>query len=743
MSLSTSSACLLLLLCPPLVSCGSLPSYLQEAREHRLGQTARKPKVDPGKVTLVLDVSDDVDHLPDATGEYTGAWLTKPGMPPDFTLCGAYLPRAWITSFTAADLFQLTCRDGKVWGQLHMYAAKTYTDYQLTLGDVWFSVKTPTVWFPLSWTRVCLSLDTKSGTVVLVINGVLEKVHQAALEDDKNRPGNLTITLGHRIDIWKLPADFTGQYSDLNIFSSPLPTSRMIALTQAGGEECGALGDFLSWEDADWRLTSRAKMVMLGQLEGPCNKESSMNVFTADFKRHSVATNKRIGSACIEHCQKLGKGRSPPVRTLQELKTLQTELQALSPNISDLPRMWLSATDQEEEGVWRDSYTGERLEQYSKPWMTGHDGDHGDQYNCLNMYTNQPANSYWHEWECFAHDRGCPCQYSHQPIILLRGLCPYSALKTVDEILGTKYTFKQMAQSPRDVFLVGGVTTQIHFNDSSQHWVMTDALSTVRAKSNAAKVSYVLGKHEWTVTNDALSCSKYASYTTLLKLSGCNPDGEFTCNDGQCVTMAQRCNQIPNCRDKSDEVDCRLLVLENNYNSKVPPIIPTGENDFNQTKVGISISLLKIVSMEEVQHKIDLQFEVTLEGKENRAAYNNLKVKTSLNALTNSEIAALWLPYVIYDNTDMKEAVQLMQGVKTTVVATREGTFSRTGVEFIDETEIFKGSENQLVMSQTYTKSFQCAYNLEKYPFDTQVSYFTLWSEKDPTYAVCNHRFFN
>ena len=41
-----------------------------------------------------------------------------------------------------------------------------------------------------------------------------------------------------------------------------------------------------------------------------------------------------------------------------------------------------------------------------------------------------------------------------------------------------------------------------------------------------------------------------------LKLSGCNPEvlseGKFTCDDGQCVTMEQRCDQVPDCRDKSD-----------------------------------------------------------------------------------------------------------------------------------------------------------------------------------------------
>ena len=38
----------------------------------------------------------------------------------------------------------------------------------------------------------------------------------------------------------------------------------------------------------------------------------------------------------------------------------------------------------------------------------------------------------------------------------------------------------------------------------------------------------------------------------------------------------------------------------------------------------------------------------------------------------------------------------------------------------MDEREIFKGSENRLIMRQTYTHEFQCVYNLHNYPFDKQ-----------------------
>ena len=109
----------------------------------------------------MLDVSDDVDQLADTAGEYTGATLTKPGMPPDFTICGAYRTEAWTAGFSSANQFQLNGEDGQQWGYVSISALSTYTEYQVSLGHVWLSVTTASVWFLLTWTRVCVSLDTR------------------------------------------------------------------------------------------------------------------------------------------------------------------------------------------------------------------------------------------------------------------------------------------------------------------------------------------------------------------------------------------------------------------------------------------------------------------------------------------------------------------------------------------------------------------------------------------------------
>ena len=135
---------------------------------------------------------------------------------------------------------------------------------------------------------------------------------------------------------------------------------------------------------------------------------------------------------------------------------------------------------------------------------------------------------------------------------------------------------------------------------------------------------------------------------------------------------------------------------------------------------------MKVVEIEEVDHSIHLQFQISLSWKENRLIYHNLKKQTSLNALTSGDIKTIWLPRVVYDNTDQKEVTRLGEygngEWETDVIVTREGTFTRSGLEEVDEAEIFKGAENSLTMYQTYTWEFQCKYELQHYPFDTQVN---------------------
>ena len=140
-------------------------------------------------------------------------------------------------------------------------------------------------------------------------------------------------------------------------------------------------------------------------------------------------------------------------------------------------------------------------------------------------------------------------------------------------------------------------------------------------------------------------------------------------------------------------------------------------------KVNISITLMKVVEVEESDHSIHLQFQISLSWKENRVQYQNLKLETAMNSLTDRDIETIWLPLIVYDNTDQKMVTRLGVGWEwvTRVTVTKEANFIRSGIEELDEAEIFEGAENRLTMNQTYTREFQCNYKLQRYPFDTQV----------------------
>ena len=443
----------------------------------------------------------------------------------------------------------------------------------------------------------------------------------------------------------------------------------------------------------------------------------------------------------MKHCQKLGQGRSPSVQTHEQWDWLRAEVHAISPDISALPHLWLAANVRDEEEKWRDAYKkvdgkwkyswgdGEKLDtSVALPWAESFkDTNLKHEHNCLAWDTGSPDENSWYESECYTYDKGCPCQYAHQPILILRGFC-------VDAPLDRFYTPKQMVSTANDLILLGQLISKIQYNDGLSQWILSDTLSNMTAVSGATKVSYVLGKHKWTVRNDVF-CKDSKPYTKNLKLSGCNHEGDFTCNDGQCITMDKRCNQVPNCKDESDERGCQLVVVNEWYNRKVPPItVNSSDESIIPVPVNISIDLLKVIDMEEQDHKIYLQFQITLEWRENyRVVYHNLKKDKSLNVLSDEDISSVWLPRVYYDNTDQKLVTRLgaLWEWETEVAIEREGSHvscesnpscERSGFKEIDEIEIFKARENRIEMQQVYTLQFQCQYHLQYYPFDTQVT---------------------
>ena len=611
-------------------------------------------------------------------------------LPSSFTICSSVM-----TTYGSGQIFfTLLGKDGNKWlGSLLKVNNKT-TFYH----GSWVQEKLPPV-FAHQWVRSCMTVNSESGLLQWVVDGVLvENATFAHVKNAKNKPTDLTgkIVLG----AWQSSGakkwiSESNQVRNLDIFSTALSIGEMQQHTM--GRNCSPEGDYLGWGQMRWNLKGQVSIETVDEKE-PCMGHPSFNLYPARYSSME---------SCKHFCQKMGS-RSPPVVTLEQWTNLQRVLDGLIIN-RGAEDIWLALNDTDTEEKWVDNYDGNMVN-FSLPWASGEPNGWKSE-NCAVLFQEMGI---LFDYPCddlnWAH--ACMCERYPTPYLRLRGLCSKSSVQdTLYQPMNSLTDFTRLT--------LVGLRTSIEFDDKEMTWTLSDKESNVTGISGASHKSFTLGRHNWTIRED-MGCSiEGKEYTTELKMSGCL-EGNFTCNDGQCVSMDQRCDQLPDCRDKSDEENCNIVVLEKSYNKNVPPIISQNEG----ANVSVSIDILKLVDIKEEDYSIEIQFSITLTWKENRATYHNLKHRTSLNALTKEEIHKLWLPKVIYENTDQKDTTRLGDREwewETRVVVDRQGNFTRSEVNVVDEIEVFNGVENNLIMSQTYTREFQCAYDFSRYPFDTQV----------------------
>ena len=554
--------------------------------------------------------------------------------------------------------------------------------------------------FPNQWTRSCMAVNTTSGLIHWVVEGTLV-VDGTFVEvnNSNNRPRDLSkkLLLGVRSYGGSWFA-ISQKVTNLNIYASPLSIEKMKSMTRGGS--CVEEGDYLAWGDMEWILHGQARKETT-EKEATCEEKPLADLYYTPFPD--------MGS-CMHHCQNLGT-RVPSVATSEDWTKLQTFLKKkLYDKKLKTLEIWLPIDDRETEGVWKDFYTGKVVQNFTQPWL-GSKPDGGEVENCARLLNENT----WSDIYCDYPNYACMCSHKSTTTLRLKGLCPSSAIDVHYKPINQQTDIRKMK-------LQGLTQTSIEYVAQEKMWKIYVTDSNVTGISKVSHASFTLGKHNWTIKGDE-GCNSGDTYITELKMSGCQED-EFTCNDGQCVRMDQRCNQLPDCRDKSDERNCGILILEDGYNMEVPPVTSS-----EPVHVSVSIDLLRLVDINEEDYSIEIQFEIILKWKEKRATYQNLKKQDSLNTLSQKDINALWLPKVIYENTDQKETTRLGSNWEweTKVIVRKEvenGTMS--GLESVDETEIFEGSQNRLVMNQTYTHTFQCNYKLSYYPFDTQVNEFFL-----------------
>ena len=488
-------------------------------------------------------------------------------LPPAFTICSSLFVQYMTTNKNFVQLFQ---EDGSHWLHFEIELIRNFNEFtdKITMN---FNGKSNNFWnsglpiVPHSWYHACIGLDTESGHLRVVVNGftIVDEIDPYFTGSTDKQPkslvGKINIFKTVQLGYWY---QSRGILSNMNIYGTQLSITDMVLVTN--GRKCGDEGDYLSWGNMEWNISGNVQQGVVSQEELCQIDLSSMVMLTDVFP---------IWEDCMSFCRKLRQARSPMMRTYAQFesllqwlddKTLNPETKEFYPGVLGGAH-WISLTDRDEEGQWTDYYTKQKIDDVNKA-ISGGELNGGTKENCGLLVGPWKG---WNDWGCNINKDSpimCSCQHPKQMYLRMRGLCP-------DSFIDQFYVPSNKPKHGATIF-VGLLTTVIEYIPESSIWRLKfhgSAIANTTAVTESPHYSFVLGSHQWTISDDNKGCSiRGRPYTRILKLTGCQ-DGEFTCNDGQCISTMERCDQVVHCADESDERECSLLVIKDGYNKKVPP----------------------------------------------------------------------------------------------------------------------------------------------------------------------------
>lgn len=155
---------------------------------------------------------------------------------------------------------------------------------------------------------------------------------------------------------------------------------------------------------------------------------------------------------------------------------------------------------------------------------------------------------------------------------------------------------------------------------------------------------YPFGNQEWMLETEV--CGIPSGGTVNLTLSVCGA-GMFTCKDGTCISLKQRCDLRVDCADQSDESQCSIVDLPEGYHISIPPPA-SAENKTLPIYFTINIIAFPTIVTQDLTFVASMQLK--LRWQDTRLNFLNLHDDRTLNLLSEEAVASVWTPRVFFRN---------------------------------------------------------------------------------------------
>ncbi|XP_071537664.1 uncharacterized protein [Panulirus ornatus] len=538
------------------------------------------------------------------------------------------------------------------------------------------------------WIHMCLWYDHSRSVRRLFVRG------ESLVEEHFTAPRPLflngTMVIGQEQD--DIPGggfdwyqSFGGKVTLVQLWKKPLSNTDIQKLASCNLD---TEGDVLDWESAPWELEGSAKWEEL-PISDLCRPLSLPTLIFPEVRTIPVT---------IELCRIVGGSIPVPQNALQN-EMLLAILGEFASNCGSRVGLWLGATDEDEEGIWRNIATNSILTY--KPFSTRQpDGEVNE--NCLLLdYTRNG----WSDWSCSVANQFCAsCTFKAVQVYILRGLCEPNPDDTVFSLRGYK------GGRP---YWRGLYKYQVEYRGS--YWILLDLWSntTLATLEALSKTKYPDGINQWTVVVEKKICSAREGELRSLSLTRCL-DGKFTCSDGSCVNESQRCDLRNHCSDGSDEDGCHNVITPPGYRSNLPPA-PVVQSH-TTTPISLVVQIERFSKIDTLNMEVSLDYTVQLSWLDPRLTFSNLKPPPKVNIVLVEDEKKVWVPEVNYPTGN--GAMRLRQ---QTFTVRRLGDPQPDDVSQSIQDKVFHGTNASLVLTWKIHMPFTCNMQLLYYPFDVQV----------------------